>query len=155
VLLEDQPDNEDAAIMLAEIMAHQVSTGAVLRRQAPLLVLHCAVVASALRLRPPAPRLHHTAQGQHESAVSYFQGLLERRPCHYTVLVRLLGMLRGAGKLQEGAKYIAAAEAASAPGQANTAAGGSSSSSPAAGSAGSGAAAADGGLSYCKGLLQK
>jgi hypothetical protein len=24
LLLEDQPDNEDAAIMLAEIMAHQV-----------------------------------------------------------------------------------------------------------------------------------
>lgn len=89
-------------------------------------------------------------QGHHDSAVSYFQKLLDRNPCHYTVLVQLLGMLRRAGKLKEADKYIAAAEAA-VTGTAG------SQGSPGAGSgpAGSNTAAADGGLSYCKGLLQK
>lgn len=89
-------------------------------------------------------------QGHNESAVSYFQKLLDRRPCHYTVLVQLLSMLRRAGKLREADKYIAAAEAAlggAAGGQPTASAG----NVPSPGSN----AAADGGLSYCKGLLQK
>jgi hypothetical protein len=84
-------------------------------------------------------------QGHHESAVSHFQKLLERRPCHYTVLVQLLSMLRRAGKLKEADKYLAAAEAA--------AAGATGSMGGPAG--GGNTSVADGGLPYCKGLLQK
>jgi len=82
--------------------------------------------------------------------VSYFQKLLDRNPCHYTVLVQLLGMLRRAGKLKEADKYLAAAEAA-----VTGTAGSQGSSGAGDGPAGSNTAAADGGLSYCKGLLQK
>uniref|UniRef100_A0A383W643 Uncharacterized protein n=1 Tax=Tetradesmus obliquus TaxID=3088 RepID=A0A383W643_TETOB len=128
-LLEDQPDNEDAAIMLAELMAHQ---------------------------------------DNHESAVFYFQQLLDRKPCHYTALVQLLGLLRRAGKLEDGAKFIAAAEAAAGGQPAPAAAAGGaprssmlatpttlSAASPApAAAAGNSKANADAGLQYCKGLLQ-
>jgi hypothetical protein len=80
----------------------------------------------------------------------YFQKLLDRKPSHYTVLVQLLGMLRRAGKLQEADKYMAAAEAAASGGAAAGQAAGATSAP-----GGSSAAAVDGGLSYCKGVLQK
>lgn len=89
------------------------------------------------------------AQGHHESAVSCFQKLLERKPNHHEVLVQLLGMLRRAGKLKEADKYMAAAESASGTAAAGPAAAGAD------GPGGSSAAAGDGGLSYCKGVLQK
>jgi hypothetical protein len=82
--------------------------------------------------------------------VSYFQKLLDRKPSHYTVLVQLLGMLRRAGKLKEADKYMAAAEAASGGAAAGQAAGAAN-----APGGSSSAAAVDGGLSYCKGVLQK
>lgn len=92
------------------------------------------------------------AQGHHDSAVSYFQKLLDRKPSHYTVLVQLLGMLRRAGKLKEADKYLAAAEAASGGG----APAGQSPGAPGTGApAGGSNAAVDGGLAYCRGLLQK
>jgi hypothetical protein len=82
--------------------------------------------------------------------VSYFQKLLDRQPCHYTVLVQLLSMLRRAGKLKEADKYLAAAEAAAGGAPAGQTA------APAGGMNGAGSAATvDGGLAYCKGLLQK
>ncbi|KAF6259487.1 intraflagellar transport protein [Scenedesmus sp. NREL 46B-D3] len=125
-LLEDQPDHEDAAIMLAELMAHQ---------------------------------------DNHESAVFYFQQLLDRKPCHYTALVQLLGLLRRAGKLEDAAKFITAAEAAAggqplavggAPRSSIVAAPANPSAAPtaSAASAGNSKANADAGLHYCKGLLQ-
>jgi hypothetical protein len=45
--------------------------------------------------------------------VATFHALLARQPCHYGALVRLLGLLRRAGRLAtDGPRYIAAAEAA-------------------------------------------
>jgi hypothetical protein len=96
---------------------------------------------------------HPPPQGQHEAAASQFQQLLDRQPCHYNVLVQLLGMLRRAGKLQEANKYIAAAEAAAAPGSCgSTAAAGAG---PPGGAHATTPAPSEGGLAYCKGLLHK
>jgi hypothetical protein len=111
--------------------------------------------------------VHLPLQDNHESAVFYFQQLLDRKPCHYTALVQLLGLLRRAGKLEDAAKFITAAEAAAGGQPAAAAASGAPRSSmlaapttPAAASAapaataGSSKANADAGLQYCKGLLQ-
>jgi tetratricopeptide (TPR) repeat protein len=181
LLLEDQPDNEDAAIMLAEIMAHQVGLGAMENHHKASLYNwhaydsntidsscpsklkapwhHCTLSAGRVcspHTRPAqqcSPSRNHPAcllQGHHESAVAHFQKLLERKPCHYAVLVQLLGMLRRAGKLKEADKYLAAAESAAAGAAVGPLTG------SAGGPAGGGnSAVADGGLSYCKGLLQK
>ncbi len=82
-------------------------------------------------------------QDNSESAVFYFQQLLERKPCHFTALVQMLGLLRRAGRLGEAGKFIAAAEAACTAGAAGSAADSSST------------AGGDSGLHFCKGLLNR
>jgi hypothetical protein len=97
--------------------------------------------------------------------VFYFQQLLDRKPCHYMALVQLLGLLRRAGKLEDAAKFIAAAEAAAGgqPAAAGAAPRSSMLATPAnppaapskpAAAASNSKANADAGLQYCKGLQQ-
>lgn len=105
-------------------------------------------------------------QDNHESALFYFQQLLDRKPSHYTALVQLLGLLRRAGKLDEAVKFIAAAEQAAAGGAPGHVSGSSSAprSEPQTPKAPGALAPApvvsgvggvgDAGLQYCKGLLE-
>lgn len=91
-------------------------------------------------------------QDNHDAALYYLQQLLDKKPCHYTALVQLLGLLRRAGKLSEADKYIKAAESRATGGpQGST----DSSVTNLGGGVKLGGAADGGGLSYCKGVLQR
>jgi hypothetical protein len=102
-------------------------------------------------------------QDNHESAVYYLQQLLDRKPCQYTALVKLLGLLRRTGRLSEANKFISSAEAAvtgaanstqsTADGLVSNTAKGMHRATAASGKTTVAGSVADGGLHYCKGLF--
>lgn len=49
-------------------------------------------------------------KGDYEMATFHYQQLLEKKPNNYTALMQLIGLLRGAGKLDEAPKFLANAE---------------------------------------------
>merc|ERR1719387_2488604 len=83
-LLRVDPTNEEASMLMAELMMMLASQG---------------------------NRSDGGAQ-EYKDATFYYQTLLDKKPCNYTALSKLIFLLRRAGRLRDAPRYIAAAEKA-------------------------------------------
>lgn len=83
-LLRVDPSNEEASMLMAELMMMLASMGA---------------------------RSDGGAQ-EYKDAIFYYQALLDKKPCNYNALCKLIFLLRRAGKLKDAPRYIQAAEKA-------------------------------------------
>ena len=61
---------------------------------------------------PPTPpfALHPWQKSEWEAAIYHFQQLLEATPAHFKVMVKLLQLLRRAGRLKEASRFLVQAE---------------------------------------------
>jgi tetratricopeptide repeat protein 21B len=83
-LLRVDPANEEASMLMAELMMMLAAQGG---------------------------RSDGGAQ-EYKDATFYYQSLLDKKPCNYTALSKLIFLLRRAGRLRDAPRYIAAAEKA-------------------------------------------
>merc|ERR1719181_1085791 len=83
-LLRVDPTNEEASMLMAELMMMLAAQGG---------------------------RSEGGAQ-EYKDATFYYQSLLDKKPCNYTALSKLIFLLRRAGRLRDAPRYIAAAEKA-------------------------------------------
>jgi len=83
-LLRVDPNNEEASMLMAELMMMLAAQGG---------------------------RSDGGAQ-EYKDATFYYQSLLDRKPCNYNALAKLIFLLRRAGRLRDAPRYIAAAEKA-------------------------------------------
>jgi len=83
-LLRVDPANEEASMLMAELMMMLAAQGG---------------------------RSDGGAQ-EYKDATFYYQALLDKKPCNYTALSKLIFLLRRAGRLRDAPRYIAAAEKA-------------------------------------------
>lgn len=83
-LLRVDPSNEEASMLMAELNMMLAAQGG---------------------------RSDGGAQ-EYKDATFYYQALLEKKPCNYTALSKLIFLLRRAGRLRDAPKYIQAAEKA-------------------------------------------
>uniref|UniRef100_A0A7S2HRG3 Tetratricopeptide repeat protein 21B n=1 Tax=Zooxanthella nutricula TaxID=1333877 RepID=A0A7S2HRG3_9DINO len=83
-LLRVDPANEEASMLMAELMMMLAAQGA---------------------------RSDGGAQ-EYKDATFYYQALLDKKPCNYTALSKLIFLLRRAGRLKDAPRYLQAAEKA-------------------------------------------
>jgi len=83
-LLRVDPTNEEASMLMAELMMMLASQGG---------------------------RSDGAAQ-EYKDATFYYQTLLDKKPCNYNALAKLIFLLRRAGRLRDTPRYITAAEKA-------------------------------------------
>eukprot|EP00443_Scrippsiella_acuminata_P048484 CAMPEP_0115266888 /NCGR_PEP_ID=MMETSP0270-20121206/51703_1 /TAXON_ID=71861 /ORGANISM="Scrippsiella trochoidea, Strain CCMP3099" /LENGTH=1292 /DNA_ID=CAMNT_0002683005 /DNA_START=234 /DNA_END=4112 /DNA_ORIENTATION=- len=83
-LLRVDPANEEASMLMAELMMLLAAQGG---------------------------RSEGGAQ-EYKDATFYYQALLDKKPCNYTALSRLIFLLRRAGRLRDAPRYLQAAEKA-------------------------------------------
>lgn len=83
-LIRADPGNEEAAMLMAELM----------------------MMLAAQGVRSDG------GSKEYRDATFYYQQLLDKKPCNYTALSRLIFLLRRAGRMKETPKYIEAAEKA-------------------------------------------
>jgi tetratricopeptide repeat protein 21B len=83
-LVRVDPTNEEACLLMAELMMMYASQGA---------------------------RSDGGAQ-EYKDATFYYQTLLDKKPCNYNALSKLIFLLRRAGRLKDAPRYITAAEKA-------------------------------------------
>mmetsp|Transcript_138949 Transcript_138949/g.443691 ORF Transcript_138949/g.443691 Transcript_138949/m.443691 type:complete len:1347 (-) Transcript_138949:215-4255(-) len=83
-LLRVDPANEEASMLMAELMMMLAAQGG---------------------------RSDGGAQ-EYKDATFYYQALLDKKPCNYTALSRLIFLLRRAGRLKDAPRYLLAAEKA-------------------------------------------
>lgn len=86
ILLRVDPSNEEASMLMAELMMLLAAQGG---------------------------RSDGGVQ-EYKDATFYYQALLDKKPCNYTALSKLIFLLRRAGRLRDTPRYLAAAEKATA-----------------------------------------